>query len=183
VIPFQFGADVAGAPPGAAVGLLFGRCADAVVEFDATAGRTWVLFDRVAPSMLDAVVSGVRDLDAAGLVALAIGPDDEVITAGGVAARLGLGVAALEEMLAATAPGGRVRAPRPVWHCVGEPLYRWPDVTAWLDVPGFDPSVPEVDSAVFEAVTLTLRLRALAPWVGRIGAIRSLLVDRGDRAG
>jgi hypothetical protein len=166
VNPFQFGAALVDKPPGAAVGGFFARCADAVVEYDAIAEETRVYFDRDGPSLADAIVSGIRDLDAAGLVTVAAGPDDELITAGAAAARLGLDRAVLDELLDITLT-------RPVLHCAGEPVFRWPQLAERL-------AVPRVDPAIFEAVTLALRLRSLAPRVGRLDVIGSLVVDFGE---
>jgi len=78
---FRFGADVPGVPTNAQVAILFGRCADVVVEHDARAVRTRAWFHRLAPSVADAVVSGVRDLDEAGLVAVWVFADVERCTA------------------------------------------------------------------------------------------------------
>ena len=47
--------------------VLFDRADDLSVEVVPAEGLAWVAFDRVAPTLVDAVVSGVRDLDAAGV--------------------------------------------------------------------------------------------------------------------
>jgi hypothetical protein len=199
---FQFGLDVSPGPPEGDLRALFDRCDDVAVEYDAPTGRARIRFDRIAPSMVDAVVSGVRDLDHAGLVASGVVADDDLVTATGVAARLGRTRQAADRLLHGDPPPGGwpgaevwdearapARGPRWAWMCAGEPLYRWSEVSAWLRAHGHtepvEPPVrrdagqaagPAADAdPVFEAVNLALRLRALAARIDRMALIRSLI--------
>jgi len=167
----QFRLLVAGEVTEAQADVLFDRAGDACVEVlpaglsdlpggDGPDGGTvaWVAFDRPAPAMLDAAVSGVRDLDVAGIVAAAAVADDPVVTLEVIAERAGR-------------PVEVVRAwdlPAPLWAHPRRPVYAWPEVAARL---GARPD----DEAALEAVTLALRLRTLAPRLERMGPIRSLL--------
>ncbi|WP_433080132.1 hypothetical protein ACQP1P_42170 [Dactylosporangium sp. CA-052675] len=164
----QFRLLVAGEVPETAADALFGRADDLCVEtlpgggalpvvpaLDTGSGAgagarwvAWVAFDRPAPTLVDAVVSGVRDLDVAGLGIAAAIADDSLVTAATVAERVGRPVA--------LGPGR---------------VFDWGEVLERL---GGDPGGP--DEAAFEAVTLALRLRALAPRLERMTPIRSLLV-------
>jgi hypothetical protein len=176
VMLFQFAVEIAGPVQRAALSGLFGWCDDVAVEHDAVRRRTRIRFDRVAPSLVDAVVSGVRDLDRAGLPARVVVPDDDLVTGPGVAARLGRSRPAGMPALA----GG----PQPVWQCAGHSLYRWSQVTAWLrltgDAPGPGPRPQAVTGGpVLDAVNLALRLRAMSPRVERMAAILSLITGAG----
>ncbi|MGI5236526.1 hypothetical protein [Dactylosporangium sp. CA-139066] len=192
--PRQFRLLVASssAPGDAAVETLFGRCDDLCVEvlpaglgrpglggaglgpvvdgLDAGGGDggvlTWVAFDRMAPSLIDAVVSGVRDLDSAGLPVAAAIADDPLVTAETIAERVDRPVAAVRSW---GLPGVVREHPR-------RPVYDWPEVLEWLTgrVPVLEGASGE--AATFEAVTLTLRVRALGPRLERMTPLRSLLL-------
>lgn len=171
---FQFAVELAARPAEVGLVTLFDRCVDVAVEHDAGTGRTRARFDRTAPTLVDAVVSGVRDLDRAGLAAARVVPDDDLITAAGVATRLGLARPATDRLLA----GGS----GPVWRCADEPLYLWSEIVARLHgaagtgAAGTGAAGPTAVDAVVEAVNLTLRLRALSPRVERMAAIRALIM-------
>jgi len=174
----QFRLPVAGELAESQVDVLFDRADDACVEVlpaelsDLPSGGpaggpvAWVAFDRMAPAMLDAVVSGVRDLDVAGIVAAAVVADDPVVTLEVIAERAGR-------------PVEVVRAwdlPAPLWAHPRRPVYAWPEVAAWLQRRRAGAQgVPTDDEVAFEAVALALRLRMLAPRLERMGPIRSLL--------
>ncbi|MEV4515069.1 hypothetical protein AB0K00_39685 [Dactylosporangium sp. NPDC049525] len=164
----QFRLTVAGPLDDERADLLFDRADDLSVEVVPADGLTWVAFDRVAPTLVDAVVSGVRDLDAAGVGIDRAVDDDPLITLEVIAARIGRPV----EVVRAWTGGG---FPAPVRDHPRRPVYHWPDVSAWLErhraaaPPGGDAAV------TLEAVTLALRLRALAPRLERMPPIRSLL--------
>lgn len=145
--------------------VLFDRAGDLSVEVVPAEGVIWVAFDRNAPTLVDAVVSGVRDLDAAGLGIAGAVDDDPLVTVEVIAARVGRPV----EVVRGWTHGG---FPPPVRDHPRRPVYHWPDVSAWLD----RRRGPVADAAVtFEAVTLALRLRTLAPRLERMPPIRSLL--------
>jgi hypothetical protein len=150
------------------VDLLFDRADDLSVEVVPAEGLAWVAFDRVAPTLVDAVVSGVRDLDTAGIGIVRAVPDDPLVTLEVIAARTGRPI----EVVRGWAGAG---FPVPVRDHPRRPVYRWPDVVAWLSRRRLLPAgCCDVD-VTLEAVTLTLRLRALAPRLERMPPIRSLL--------
>jgi hypothetical protein len=134
--------------PPAAPAALLDHCADAVVEHDPVARELRAHFDRAAPSLAEAVVSAVRDVDAGGLISLAAQPDDDLVTLGAVAARLGVSRRVAEGLL----HGG----PAPLWQCSDEPVYRWTEVAPRVRVRGDSAS-----ARIFEAANLALRLRTL----------------------
>lgn len=123
----------------------------------------WVAFDRVAPTLIDPVVSGVRDLDAAGLGIGAAIADDPLVTAETIAERLGRPVATVRSW----------SLPEPVGAHPRRPVYDWPEVAEWLARRGV--YSPPDDEATLEAVTLALRLRELGPRLERMTPLRSLL--------
>jgi hypothetical protein len=125
-----------------------GRCADAVVMGGAAPNRALVYFDREAASLAAAVVTAVVDLERSGLACLAVVPDDDLVTVGVLAPRLGVPPRRLHGLLR--------DGPSPVRRCGGELVFRWSDVVAWLGTaPG---TAPE---PVLAALNLALRLRAL----------------------
>jgi hypothetical protein len=149
VTPFQFGVLVERGPvtPVTPVAL-FARCADAVVEHDPAARELRAYFDRAGPpSLAAAVVAAVRDLEASGLAPVAAEPDDDVVTLGAVAARLGVSREITEALLHDAAP---------VWRCSDEPVYRWPEIASRLRV-----RADSASARIFEAANLALRLRTL----------------------
>jgi len=159
----QFRLTVAGPLDDERADLLFDRAGDLCVEVVPADGLAWVAFDRVAPTLVDAVVSGVRDLDAAGVGIDRAVDDDPLVTLEVIAARVGRPVEV-----------GR-GFPAPVRDHPRRPVYHWQEVSAWLDRHrAWVPSGGDVE-ATMEAVTLALRLRALAPRLERMTPIRSLL--------
>jgi hypothetical protein len=151
---------------------LFGRCDDVTVSV--VDGRIEAAFDRDAPSLVDAIVSGVRDLDIVGLNAVEAEPDDDLVTISTVAERLVRNPAAVERWMSGeVGPGG---FPAPVdWATPVDvqPCYSWSQVAPWLarNIGYLEPDV----MPSYMAVNLALRLRALAPHVERIAAVRSLI--------
>jgi hypothetical protein len=164
----QFAVQVDGVPSEAQLNALFDRCDDVVVERDPASRRTWILVDRLAPSLMDAIVSVIRDLDFIGAVTVGVRDDDDLVTLPVVAERIGRPPDAAAAWL--TDPAG---FPRPVFTGGGEPLYRWSAIAPWLrsrlgvELPSPEPTLT--------AVNLALRLRALAPRVERMAALRSLI--------
>src|SRR5438552_4953016 len=63
----QFVLVVAGEPTEEQIELLLNGSDDACIETDPPSGEAWISFDREAPSLVDAIVTGVRDLRCAGL--------------------------------------------------------------------------------------------------------------------
>jgi hypothetical protein len=125
-----------------------GRCTDAVVMGGAATDRALVYFDREAASLAAAVVTAIVDLERSGLACQAVVPDDDLVTPGVLAPRLGVSPHRL---------GGLLRdGPPPVRRCGGELVFRWSDVVARLGAAPGSASEP-----VLTAVNLALRLRAL----------------------
>jgi hypothetical protein len=176
----QFRLTVAGEFLEDQVDRLFDRADDACVEVfpggagDASSGGSplaggsggataWVAFDRDAPTLVDAIVSGVRDLDVAGIVAVSAVADDPFVTLETVAERIGRPVEVVRSW----------DLPAPVGPHPRRPVYGWPEISAWLTRHrGYTPPDEEV---TVQAVTLTLQLRALRPRLERLSPIRSLL--------
>jgi hypothetical protein len=153
---FQFGIRVAPVAPAA----VLARCPDAIMESHPVSYQIRVYFDRHAPTLVEAVLTAVRDLDGAGVPPETAVPDDDLITLSAVAARLGLSGRTVGGLL----HGG----PPPLWRCAGVPVYRWAEIAPRLRVPR-DPA----SARVLEATNLALRLRtvtgddpALAPLRG-----------------
>lgn len=164
----QFRLTVAGPLDDERADLLFDRAGDLSVEVVPAGGLAWVAFDRFAPTLVDAVVSGVRDLDAAGVGIDRAVDDDPLVTLEVIAARIGRPV----EVVRGWTGNG---FPAPVRDHPRRPVHRWPDVSAWLDRQRMPPAADGDVEATLEAVTLALRLRALAPRLERMPPIRSLL--------
>jgi hypothetical protein len=135
-----------------------GHCHDAVVEGGPVPHRALFYFDRDAASFAAAVVTAVLDLERSGLACLAVVPDDNLVTVGVIAPRVGVSPRRL---------GGLLRdGPPPVYRCAGEQVFRWSDVVAWLrTASGPAPPVGEAGAAapepVLAALNLALRLRRL----------------------
>lgn len=151
---------------------LFGRCDDVTVSV--VDGRIEAAFDRDAPSLVDAIVSGVRDLDIVGLNAVEAAPDDDVVTISIMAERVVRSPATVERWLAGDiGPGG---FPAPLdWSVQAglQPCYAWSQVAPWM---ARNVGYAEPDTLpAYQAVNLALRLRELAPRVDRIAAVRSLI--------
>jgi hypothetical protein len=157
----QFGVRVTPAVQPAAV---LARCADAIVESDPVSGQVRVYVDRLAPSPADAVVAVVRDLDAAGAVAVAAVSDDDLITLDAVAVRMGQSRRTAGDLLH--------DGPPPLWHCAGEPVYRWVEVAARLRIPG-----DAASARVLAATNLALRLRTVTRDDPALAPIRGLVAQ------
>jgi hypothetical protein len=161
---WQFGIDVDRVPNDAELGWLFARCSDLSVEASARRQWTRVSVDRVAVSLVDAVVSAIRDLDTVALPPAVVLADDDLVTAAVIAER-----------------GGFRPGQLPLWlpwtgHPTSSGLYRWSAVSAML---GGELGATRTDDAaadsVLTAINLALRLRSLAPRVERLRTIRSLI--------
>jgi hypothetical protein len=159
----QFRLMVAGDLGEDQVDQLFDRAGDTCVEVFPADVSAWVAFDRDAPTLIDAIVSGVRDLDAAGIVAASAATDDPVVTLEIVAERIGRPVELVRSW----------DLPAPVGPHPRRPVYAWPDVSAWLA--RHRGHLPRDEEVTVHAVTLTLQLRALGPRLERLTPIRSLL--------
>ena len=167
----QFLLFVAEQPHDDQIEALFVRGDDASFEFDPAAAEAWVAFDREAPTLVDAMVSAVRDVDAAGLVTTRVDDDDDVVTLGLIGQRTGRSEDAVRRWARGDiGPGG---FPAPLVEHPRRPCYLWTEVTPWLSAHyRYEP--PDTSNAL-RAVNLALELRALGPTVERMTAVRGLL--------
>jgi hypothetical protein len=150
---------------------LLERCGDVAIETDPRRPGSLVRFDRDAPSLIDAIVSAVRDLDAIGLSAVQVHDDDDLVTLAIIAERVGRSREAVRLWsIGRTGPGG---FPAPVDIGISVAYYRWSQVAPWLRERMRMP-VPDPEP-VLAAVNLALQLRAMAPRVSRMDAVRALI--------
>jgi hypothetical protein len=130
-----------------------------------------VSFKRQAPSLIDAIVSAVRDLDAVGLSAVRALEDDRPVSLAEVSRRTGRSREEVTRWARESAgPGG---FPAPARDGPGRDRYRWDEVTRWLEEEmglAIDSDEPSLI-----AVNLALQLRAMAPHVDRMAALRALI--------
>jgi hypothetical protein len=168
----QFVLVVTDEPTEEQIELLLNGSDDACIETDPPSGEAWISFDREAPSLVDAIVTGVRDLRCAGLEPSRVREDDDLVSLGVIAQRVGRSETVVRGWAAGeTGPGG---FPAPVTAHPRRPCYSWREVVPWLRVHcGHRP--PELE-ATLRAVNLALELRSLTPDVDRMAAIRALLV-------
>ncbi len=147
------------------------RHPDITVTLHEAEGYAEVAFDRDALTLIDAIVSGVRDLDRFGLAATGVCDDDDLVTLADVADRVGKSREAVRLWsLGRTGPGG---FPLPVNANLSTSYYRWSQVAPWLRTQmGINVPDPE---PVLAAINLALQLRAIAPRVSRMDAVRSLI--------
>jgi hypothetical protein len=147
------------------------RCGDATTAREPRRQTLEVSFDREAPTLVDAIVSAIRDLEAIGVPAAHVRDDDDLVTLADVADRVGRSREAVRLWsIGRTGPGG---FPPPVDMGISTAFYRWSQVAPWVrDRMGMQVHDPE---PVLAAINLALQLRALAPRVSRMDAVRSLL--------
>ncbi|MDT4986403.1 MAG: hypothetical protein QOI74_497 [Micromonosporaceae bacterium] len=146
------------------------RCDDVTIERLPPRPGALITFDREAPSLVDAILSAVRDLDAVGLPAARVRDDDDLVTLAIIAERVGRSREAVRLWsVGRTGPGG---FPSPV-DALSVAYYRWSQVAPWLrDRMGMPVPDPE---PVLAAVNLALQLRAMAPRLSRMDAVRALI--------
>jgi len=150
---------------------VFEQCGDADIVIDPRNSGPVVLFSREAETLVDAILSAVRDLDELGLPAIAVRDDGDLLTLALIADRVGRSREAVRLWsIGRTGPGG---FPQPVQRHMGTTYYRWSQVAPWLrDRLGMP--IPD-NEPVLAAVNLALQLRAMAPQVTGMDAIRALL--------
>jgi hypothetical protein len=169
----QFVCLAADTPTDGQVDLLLSRSDDMCVESDPAAGEIWVPVDREGPSLVDTVVSAVRDLDRVGIEASYVQEDDDLVTLGVIAQRIGRSERTVRRWARnEDGPGG---FPGAVFIHPRRPLYSWHDVAPWLIV-HFGHEPPD-QALALRALNLVLELRSMAPEVERMSAIRSLLAS------
>jgi hypothetical protein len=108
---------------------LFGTgCADAL--FGMEGGLPVAEFDREAPSIAQAVVTAVRDIEAMGLRVLRV-VDEDLVTLADIAERVGQSRESIRRYAAGTrGPGGFPPPVNPVRE--GTVFYRWSEVAPWF---------------------------------------------------
>lgn len=103
-------------------------CDDAT--FSSKGDLTFAAFDREAPSLLDAVLSAIADVESvAPLEVLRVDPD-ELVWASEIAERTGRTRQSVDQLVKGKrGPGG---FPAPATHATRNPLWRWSEVEAWF---------------------------------------------------
>jgi hypothetical protein len=151
------------------------RCRDATPAEgacrDRPPGLFPVSFKRRAPSLIDAIVSAIRDLESVGLSAVRALEHDHLVSLAEVARRTGR--SRREVARWAREQSGSGAFPAPARDGPGGGRYRWGDVARWLGAE--TGRALDSDEAALTAVNLALQLRAMAPHVDRIGALRALI--------
>jgi hypothetical protein len=150
---------------------LFLRASDLCVEVGAWRGWSAVVVERAAPTLAEAIVTAVRDVESVGLVPVDTGPDCDLVPIWLIGKRAGCSARAVRRWASGeSGPGG---FPSPVG-IVGRPAYyRWGDVRLWLRR-RLGLRLPDDESA-YAAANLVLRLRAIAPRVEGAATMWSLL--------
>src|SRR5690242_3618529 len=85
----QFGLGVDQPIDDSARDALYERCDDIAIEGIKGRRDVMISFERDAPTLIDAILSGVRDLDAVGLAATRVRDDDDLMTLATIADRVG----------------------------------------------------------------------------------------------
>jgi hypothetical protein len=148
---------------------LMGACDDASVEVGPT--LSWVAFDREAPSLVDGIVSAVRNLTTAGLEPVYVRADDDLVTVEVVTRRVsGTRVSGTPEMVLNWA--ARQDFPAPVEPHPQRPVYSWSQVAGWLEV-HFGQTWADT-ALTMRAVNLAIELRAIMPRIERGSGIRAV---------
>src|SRR5262249_50440930 len=136
-------------------------------------GRPGMLvnFDRPAPTLVDAILTAVRDLDAIGIQAARVRDDFDLVTLAIIGKRVGRSREAVRLWsIGRPGPGG---LPSPIGPGISVAYYRWSQVAPWLRERMGMP-VPDPEPVV-AAVNLALQLRAMAPRVSRMDVVRALI--------
>ncbi len=132
-----------------------------------------IMLLREAPTLVEAIASGIGDLEAVGLRPVRV-PDEDWVTMGEIADRIGRSRECLRLWsLGRMGPGG---FPPPLHTGTSTAFYSWAEVLPWLrERMGFD--LPD-EEPVRTVLNLALRLRALAPRIERMDLVRALLAPR-----
>jgi len=167
----QFALLIVREPTDDQLDVLFTRCGDITVEQDPRHDAVRITFDREAPSLVDAIVSAVRDLEVVGLDPTAVRDDDDLVTLADIAERVGRSPEAVRLWtVGRTGPGG---FPQRLYRGAGVAFYRWSLVAPWLQE-RMGLTLPDPEPTL-TAINLALALRALSSQVPRMDAVRSLL--------
>lgn len=150
---------------------LFALASDVSIEVGAWRAWAAVAVERSAPTLPEAMVTVIHDIESVGLVPMDTGPDCDLVPIWLVARRAGCSTSAVRRWAAGeNGPGG---FPSPVG-VTGRPVYyRWGDVRLWLRR-RLGLCLPD-DELTYAAANLVLRLRMIAPQVEGVAAMWSLL--------
>jgi len=138
-------------------------------------GTVYLEFDRKAPSLLQAILSAIRDVHRIPGAAVARVEPDELVSASEIARRVGRSREGIRLLVEGNrGPGG---FPAPVSGASNgrTRLWRWCEVSAWLEAYGID-TVSEEEARIIAAVNGALDLvRNAEEEVGRaiLGVLRS----------
>lgn len=145
------------------LGRLDEACLDALFEVgcdDATFSTKGELIvadvDRQAATVLEAIISAIRDVESVDdLVVLRVDPD-ELVWASEIAERTGRSRQSINQLIKGQrGPGG---FPAPATHATRNPLWRWSDVEAWFAA--YDSREPDTErSSVIGAINGALEAR------------------------
>jgi len=129
-------------------------CDDATLS---TKGNfTFCEFDREAPSLLDAVISAIDDVESVDSAEVIHVDPDELVWASEIAQRTGRSRQSIDMLIRGQrGPGG---FPDPVSHAARNPLWRWSEVEAWFATYQDRPTDFE-RSAVLGAINGALQVR------------------------
>jgi hypothetical protein len=149
---------------------LLRKAQTAGVVWDPAGGPVRICFEVVAATLTEAIVVGVRCVEAVGLRALRVDAHDWV-TLGDIAERIGRSRETVRLWAANRLGPGDF--PPPLNPGRDTSFYSWAEVLPWLrhrvgcDLPDEEP--------VLAAVNLALQLRALAPQVSQMHLVRDLV--------
>jgi hypothetical protein len=139
-------------------------CDDATIS--SRSGRLFVSFTRTGPSLLEAILSAIQDVEKAQIGAIILRVDDcNLVTQAEIARKIGRSRQVVHQFISGErGPGG---FPPPSCHIVDEaPLWRWCEVAYWLWQNGMLKENALRDAQDLEMVNAALeinRLRRLDP--------------------
>jgi hypothetical protein len=144
-------------------------CDDAA--FSMEQGLSIAEFDREAPTLADAIVSAVRDIESASLVVMRV-LDEDLVTLADIGDRVGQSRESIRRY--ATGERGPGGFPPPVNPGrEGTVFYRWSEVAPWVRE-HLAVNVPDVAAALIVA-NLILQARRIQGQVDNMDALRDLL--------
>ena len=131
-------------------------------------GRGSLMVSRTAPSMAEAIVSVVADIEAAGFMATGIDVED-LLTLAAIGRRVGR----TRESMRLLAVGKRGPGGFPAAMTSGPtPLYSWTQVQAWMAEHDLNAPAADAEHDAVVVADLIIRARTLMP---HLGTLRSLV--------
>ncbi len=142
-------------------------------------------FDREAPSLAEAIASAIRDIDRSGAgvtpVRVEVEGAGDLVTAGEIARRLGQSRESIRlYTTGARGPGGF--PPPAARQDTRTPLYRWDEVSRWLEATGWDRAKlrpPGDDPTVVELINGALAVRRTRPRVDGADHVLEMIASGG----